>query len=472
MLCVAVSLMLSSPLLASTHQSYPGHGDLGQANLVGYFAFKQDPREDGRYTDKLRVFIPPGTTSIDIGLYTRTSSFPVVCMGYQNPPSSCSVEGDSRNLFDFLAGKKITCTNMEGRDQLILDRFSPALTQEQAGWLYIKIPENSWNNVQTGIFVDREIYNNWYNSINWETDVEAGYYPDGTPPAPPPPSETYSLTTVLGPEEVRAEGRWRLTSGPDTAWKSCSATVANLPQGSYSVEFRDVPGWTRPAARSVNIISSNVQITGTYSTAGSTPGDEEHLSYPGHQDLGLSNAWGTFLINQVHGQDNYADKLRVFIPPGTTKASVNINTPESSNPVSCIRYQNTLGTCSSDSEHGPKGLFYYIDERTIHRSASSTVRAVDDIPPSPLTIDQAGWLYIRIEGEWHSVTTNISVNRSVYDEWYNSIDWQNDVEAGYRREDDPPTEDPDYVSTSFLQSIYLLLLNDDEQENQITEQID
>ena len=66
-----------------------------------------------------------------------------------------------------------------------------------------------------------------------------------------------SLRVVIEPAEARSAGaQWRLTSGPDTGWKNSGVTVSNLPVGTYTVTFKDIPGWTRPADVSVTITAN------------------------------------------------------------------------------------------------------------------------------------------------------------------------------------------------------------------------
>lgn len=64
-----------------------------------------------------------------------------------------------------------------------------------------------------------------------------------------------SLTVTLGPEEL-SDARWRLTGG---TWQTSGTTVAGLSVGPHTIEFVEVPGWTRPPTRVV--IVDNEQTT-------------------------------------------------------------------------------------------------------------------------------------------------------------------------------------------------------------------
>ncbi|MCF7837926.1 MAG: carboxypeptidase regulatory-like domain-containing protein, partial [Candidatus Marinimicrobia bacterium] len=77
-----------------------------------------------------------------------------------------------------------------------------------------------------------------------------------------------TLDVTLEPAGARSAGaRWRLTSGPDTAWKTSGSQVT-VPTGSYTLEFNAVSGWERPASQTVSILANqNVGRSGLYTTA-------------------------------------------------------------------------------------------------------------------------------------------------------------------------------------------------------------
>jgi len=78
---------------------------------------------------------------------------------------------------------------------------------------------------------------------------------------PTPPSQVGSLRVTIEPAGARNAGaQWRLTSGPDISWKNSGATLSNLPVGTYTVTFKDVPGWIKPADVQV-VIKANQKTT-------------------------------------------------------------------------------------------------------------------------------------------------------------------------------------------------------------------
>lgn len=77
---------------------------------------------------------------------------------------------------------------------------------------------------------------------------------------------TGSLTVTIEPAEVRSDARWRLTSGPDTGWKSHGQTISNIPVSppQYTLAFNDVSAWGTPSSRSLTISEGSNTESGTY----------------------------------------------------------------------------------------------------------------------------------------------------------------------------------------------------------------
>ncbi len=56
-----------------------------------------------------------------------------------------------------------------------------------------------------------------------------------------------------------AGARWRLTSGPDTSWKTRGETVSDIPVGTYTITFRSIPGWIKPVDFDVEIVKDQTR---------------------------------------------------------------------------------------------------------------------------------------------------------------------------------------------------------------------
>ena len=80
------------------------------------------------------------------------------------------------------------------------------------------------------------------------------------------------VTCEIQPAGARMAGaQWRLTSGPDTAWKNSGGSVLNLPAGNYTVNFKPMTSWNEPSNQAVSIsLGQPTAVTGTYSAALST----------------------------------------------------------------------------------------------------------------------------------------------------------------------------------------------------------
>jgi hypothetical protein len=84
---------------------------------------------------------------------------------------------------------------------------------------------------------------------------------------------TGSLRVTIGPQEAVDDGAmWRLTAG-NTTWQQSGATLSNIYQGTYTVEFRDVYGWSTPASRTVAINTGRTALLNvTYQGGGQRQG--------------------------------------------------------------------------------------------------------------------------------------------------------------------------------------------------------
>ena len=76
-----------------------------------------------------------------------------------------------------------------------------------------------------------------------------------------------SLTVNINPQEsIDAGAQWQLTSGPDTGMKNSGETINNIPIGSYTLQFNDIPGFEEPIAHTVEIYQGTNTEPGIYSS--------------------------------------------------------------------------------------------------------------------------------------------------------------------------------------------------------------
>ena len=76
--------------------------------------------------------------------------------------------------------------------------------------------------------------------------------------------------TIIPAPAIVAGAQWRVTSGSSTGWNNSGDTLAELPAGSYTVEFQDIENWSAPTARVVSIdLGETTQIQAAYQYAAS-----------------------------------------------------------------------------------------------------------------------------------------------------------------------------------------------------------
>ena len=85
----------------------------------------------------------------------------------------------------------------------------------------------------------------WYNPSKF---VEARV-------APEPVKQTGSLRVGISPQgAIDAGAQWRIVG--TTTWRNNGYTLSGIPAGSYTIEFKSVSGWQKPANQSVTITAS------------------------------------------------------------------------------------------------------------------------------------------------------------------------------------------------------------------------
>jgi hypothetical protein len=79
-----------------------------------------------------------------------------------------------------------------------------------------------------------------------------------------------SLTVTIEPDAVVSAGaKWRVDGGP---WQNSGDVVTGLDDGTHTVEFIDISGWTTPDSQNITISNDeSVTASGTY-----TEGDDSN----------------------------------------------------------------------------------------------------------------------------------------------------------------------------------------------------
>jgi hypothetical protein len=58
-------------------------------------------------------------------------------------------------------------------------------------------------------------------------------------------------------DAIAQGARWRLASGPDTAWKDGGTTIPFVTAGANTIVFSTVPGWTAPDEIAISVSDGN-----------------------------------------------------------------------------------------------------------------------------------------------------------------------------------------------------------------------
>lgn len=142
-----------------------------------------------------------------------------------------------------------------------------------AQWTLTTPPYTSWYNSGTMIQVQQGTYTMTFKQVTGFTAppdtvvhaiggtngfVEAHYIGPST------------LSCTLGPGTATVLGRWRVTTGPDTAWKVSGESLV-LPPGNYTMTFWDIPGYFRPVDQTFTMAGQDqyrsAQYTPLYSVS-------------------------------------------------------------------------------------------------------------------------------------------------------------------------------------------------------------
>ncbi len=68
---------------------------------------------------------------------------------------------------------------------------------------------------------------------------------------------------AISPEKAfEAGARWRVDGG---SWQNSGVTLSGIASGKHAVEFKEIPGWSKPAGQSVDILGNQTaNVRGAY----------------------------------------------------------------------------------------------------------------------------------------------------------------------------------------------------------------
>ena len=135
------------------------------------------------YLPYFRVFVPPGTLSIDLHIsenygqntISRLKSIPTSDFG-QLVPTSIITMAQYTTADQYVQGLA-SQPEVRGITNILIDSTnSIPLSSGQAGWFYVKVDpfkESEYYYTTLIITVDYNTYNKWYSGISWDRDVES-----------------------------------------------------------------------------------------------------------------------------------------------------------------------------------------------------------------------------------------------------------------------------------------------------------
>jgi len=230
---------------------------------------------DGKVPSLFRIYIPPGTTGINMSLYVpQVRVAAVVRMGQPpiNPNKPISEYGNIQStgllVNDVMNGGDFWTRNVDGLISIFygggnIDQSLLQLKAFSDRWLYVQVVNYDGGWLQKLNFSmtigDMTAYRNWYNSVNWDCYNNPG---DAAKCSviPSVPSYTVNFTADTG-------GTVSRTSQPVSQGGSTSEVTATPNSGYQFVNWTGADGFTSTNNPiTISNISGNMMITANFQT--------------------------------------------------------------------------------------------------------------------------------------------------------------------------------------------------------------
>lgn len=238
------------------------HGDYGRAPVEKGNCVLAGVGASG-YRSKMRVFVPPGASSLYFAIYEYGNQTAIV--RHELPPTTLSIPANyfdtsSRTLAQLTASDQIINENKEGKITIINQGIYPTVSQGQAGWLYAYITGGSSSSFYENVWiveVDAAIYNDWYDhygtnqngSINWDRDIEGVttyLEPNPLPGKPEINPSTGNWTTSPQNIAITSSNAARIVANVVSTTDGTEPADPALPTGSAYDLTHDGASWSLP----------------------------------------------------------------------------------------------------------------------------------------------------------------------------------------------------------------------------------
>ncbi len=229
---------------------------------------------DGKVPSLFRIYIPPGTTAINMNLYVPQARVAaVVRMGAPpaNPNKPISEYGNIQTvglqMNDVMNGGDFWTRNGDGNIQIFYGGAIDQTVLQNKGfsdrWLYVQIVnyDAAWLETLTFNMTigDMAAYKNWYNSVNWDCYDNPG---DAAKCSGIPSVPSYTVNFTAG------AGGTVSTTSQTVAQGGSTASVTATPNSNYTfVNWTGQNGFTSTNNPiTISNVTENMTITANFQT--------------------------------------------------------------------------------------------------------------------------------------------------------------------------------------------------------------
>ncbi len=415
------------------------------------------------YTPYFRVFIPPGTVSMDLLIQDGYREHKAVAQ-YKIPPTGSPQEptegydfGTKYRIKEFEAHQRWITNTGEGNLYIANDAFYPEyLPVSGGGWLYVNVygMESVPYYTNFTVQVDTKTYNAWWDKYikdeaGWNTYIEnVETYIDPTIETKTPTCKAnFSKTDITAPGESKlsfsSENTTKLIGSCTGPWPieeldlPLSYTDYAFPftinqTGTETCTFTPYNGTTKGESCSATVTvkkSTASTPTPTPSPVKPKPADYVDLHKP-YTRAPDNVEYYSFAVGGDHS-DNvsyvFVPRYRVFIPPGVVMMNSSMQEWHEILKINAVARHNKIP--SAEPVPGGFGEYCTLSELAANdcftglNVNSDFLNVARDSFSPPLEKNRAGWLYVKISSETADPSYidnhfSVRVDTKTYNAWW------------------------------------------------------